>query len=138
VRKAQDAGFKASVIALLGLGGTELWHEHAIATGKAISEMSPRYFSLLTLMIVKGTELYTQYRRDQFTLPEPIDMLREMRVILEHTDVKQGCIFRSNHASNYLPLAGTLPKDKDRLIQLIDTALARGESALKPEYLRGL
>mgnify|MGYP000621098316 CR=1 FL=1 len=26
------------------------------------------------------------------------------------------CIFRSNHVSNYVQLAGTLPKDKERLL----------------------
>jgi radical SAM superfamily enzyme YgiQ (UPF0313 family) len=138
VKKAQEAGFKVSVIALLGLGGTNLWEEHATSTGKAISEMSPRYFSLLTLMLVRGTVLYTQWQKGDFVLPEPIEMLKEMRVIIEHTDMRSGCIFRSNHASNYLPLAGTLPKDKERLIYLIDTALTHGESFLKPEHLRGL
>jgi hypothetical protein len=49
-----------------------------------------------------------------------------------------GSVFRTNHASNYLPLAGTLPEDKERLLTTIDRALARGESILSPEYLRAL
>jgi len=138
VKKAQDAGFKVSVIALLGLGGTDLWKEHAATTGKAISAMSPRFFSLLTLMVVPGTVLHNQLEQGKFTLPEPMQMLRELRVILKNTDVQSGCIFRTNHASNYLPLAGRLPNDKDRLLEIIDQALAKGKSCLRPEYLRGL
>lgn len=138
VIKAQNAGFKVSVIALLGLGGTALWKEHAIGTGRAISAMNPRFFSVLTVMVVPGTVLYDQMTRGEFTLPEPLDMLRELRLILAQTDVKKGCIFRTNHASNYLALGGTLPKDKSRLLAEIERALNRGKSSLRPEELRGL
>jgi len=138
VQKAQNSGMKVSVIALLGLGGHDLWEEHAIATGKAISEMSPLYFSLLTLMVVPGTPIYHEMKQGSFFLPQPIDMLKEMRLILQHTDVTRGCIFRSNHASNYLPLAGTLPKDKVKLLDTIDHALKHGDAYLRPEWSRGL
>lgn len=138
VIKAQEAGFKVSVIGLLGLGGTDLWEEHALATGKAISKMSPRFFSLLTVMIVKETELHRQWKKGTFMLPEPFEILKEMRIIIENINVKSGCIFRTNHASNYLALAGRLPNDKERLLKTIDNALAQGESSLRSEHLRGL
>ena len=138
VIKAQEKGFKVSVIGLLGLAGIDLWKEHAIATGKAISAMSPRFFSLLTVMVVPGTRLYEQQDQGTFVLPAPLEMLKEMRVIIENTDVHAGCIFRTNHASNYLALKGRLPRDKERLLQIIDSALSQGESSLRPEYLRGL
>jgi len=138
VLKVQNAGMKVSVIALLGLGGTRAWKEHAIGTGKAISLMNPRYFSLLTLMLVPGTKLYEELTNGGFCLPGPLDMLREMRLILENTKVSSGCIFRSNHASNYLPLAGTLPKDKDKLIAAIDRYLVKNGVGLRPEWSRGL
>ena len=138
VNKAQNAGFKVSVIGLLGLGGTDFWEEHAIATGKAISAMNPLYFSLLTLMIVPGTELHKQWKEKEFILPEPLEMLREMRVVIENINVSSGCIFRTNHASNYLPLAGRLPNDKEKFLKIIDQALSEGKSSLKAEFLRGL
>ncbi|MGB3341125.1 MAG: radical SAM protein [bacterium] len=138
VLKARNAGFKVSVIGLLGLGGIDSWQEHAEATGQAVSAMSPRFFSLLTLMVVPGTVLYEQEQSGNFFLPQPIEMLKEMKIIIEHTDVKSGCIFRTNHASNYLALEGCLPKDKETLLQTVDSALRKGESSLRPEYLRGL
>ncbi len=138
VFRAQAVGMKVSMIALLGLGGTRLWKQHAIKTGKAISVMNPRFFSLLTLMLVPGTRLHDKWTNGEFTLPEPLDMLREMQLILENTEVSSGCIFRSNHASNYLPLAGTLPKDKDKLISTINKFLAKKGSGLRPEWSRGL
>ena len=138
VRKAQDAGIKVSVIALLGLGGRVLWREHATATGEVVSRMNPRFLSLLTLMIVPGTELYDEWAGGQFQLPETMDFLGEMRLIIEHLNGLTACIFRTNHASNYLPLAGTLMKDRQKLLDTIDSALKKGEACLRPESLRGL
>jgi len=138
VRKAQAIGLKASVIGILGLGERQHSREHAIATGQVVSAMDPAYFSLLTLMVVPGTELYQQYQAGEFVLIEPLEMLAEMRVMIQHMEGLTHCVFRTNHASNYLPLAGTLPQDKERLLATLDRALSQGESVLRPEYLRAL
>jgi radical SAM superfamily enzyme YgiQ (UPF0313 family) len=138
VRKAQAIGFKMSVIGILGLGERELSREHAIATGQVVSAMDPAYFSLLTLLVMPGTKLHRQWRASKFVLIEPLEMLQEMRVMIQHLEGLTHCIFRTNHASNYLPLAGTLPRDKERLLATLDRALAQGESVLRPEYLRAL
>jgi len=138
VKKAQKAGLAVSVIAVLGLGGVDLWQPHAIDTGRAVSAMDPAYFSLLSLMVVPGTELQRMVTAGEFVVPEPLEMLKEMRVTIEHIEGVSDCVFRTNHASNYLPLAGTLPQDKERLLLTIDRALAEGESILRPEFLRGL
>jgi len=138
VRKAQGVGLTLSVIAVLGLGGVDMWREHAADTGRAVSAMDPGYFSLLSLMVVPGTELHRIVATGEFVVPEPLEMLREMRVIIEHIEGVSNCVFRTNHASNYLPLAGTLLQDKERLLLTIDGALAQGESVLRPEFLRAL
>ena len=50
-----------------------------------------------------------------------------------------GTIFRSNHASNYLTLKGTLPKDRDALVEVLDRVLANpGQAHFVPDWLRGL
>lgn len=138
VKKAQRAGIKVSVIGLLGLGGKTRSHEHAVKTGEAVSEMDPLYFSLLSLMLVPGTELYAEWERGEFEMPEPMELLVEMKIIIENLEGLSGCIFRTNHASNYLPLAGRLPRDKQKLIATINSAVSRGESALRPESWRAL
>lgn len=138
VRKLKRAGMRASVIALLGLGGVELSAQHAEETGRVASAMDPEYFSLLTLMLVPGTELHRQWRVGQFVLPEPQDMLLELRAVIAATQGLSRCIFRTNHASNYLPLAGTLSRDQAQLLATIDQALTRGRTALRPESWRAL
>ncbi|MDI6732648.1 MAG: radical SAM protein [Planctomycetota bacterium] len=136
VRKAQDVGIKMSVIGLIGLGGRELSTQHAIDTAKVVNKMTPRYFSLLTLMIVPGTPLADDYKKGRLELPDPEEMVKEVRMVVENMD-SPGTIFRANHASNYAPLAGTFNKDKERLLQEIDRYL-NGKNEFRPEFLRGL
>ncbi len=136
VRRMQDAGIKMSVIALLGLGGRELSEEHARKTAWALNEMQPRFASFLTLMLVQGTELAAQYERGEFELLEPLEFLRELRMIVEGLELKK-TIFRTNHASNFLALGGTFPKDKERILAELDRGI-KGEAPLRPEFFRGL
>jgi radical SAM superfamily enzyme len=138
VHKLKRAGIRASVIALLGLGGTELSVQHAEETGRVVSEMDPEYLSMLTLMLVPGTELHREWQAGMFNLPEPAGLLQELRQVVARLDGLSRCVFRTNHASNYLPLAGTLSRDKSRLLTAIDEALSQGRSALRPEAWRAL
>ncbi len=137
-QKAKDAGIKLSVIGILGLGGSALSPEHATETGNIVSAMNPDYFSMLTLMLVPGTKLHAQWEAGEFDLLSPEAMLAELRQVIEKLELRESCIFRTNHASNYLPLKGTLPQDKDRLLAMLDAALARGQDAFRPEGWRGL
>ncbi len=138
VQKLKRAEIRASVIALLGLGGTELSAKHAEETGRVVSAMDPEYFSMLTVMLIPHTELYRQWRQGTFELPQPEDLLRELRQVIAHCDGLSRCVFRTDHASNYLSLSGTLSRDKCELLAAIDEALAEGRSALRPEAWRAL
>ena len=121
-KKVKQSKIKLSVTAISGLGGTEKWHEHAIDTGKALSMMKPDYVGLLTLRIFSNTPLYTWVQNKEITMMTPLQLAAETKLLLENTD-SEGTVFRSNHASNYLVLKGTLNKDKARLIAQLDEAL---------------
>lgn len=137
-RKATDAGFALSITAILGLAGVARSLEHARATGGALSAIDPEYIGLLTLMVEPGTPLREMVRRGEFVLPEPIALLRELHEMVAATDVTNA-IFRSNHASNYLPLEATLPVDKEAILRTLDEILrAPNPARLKPESLRAL
>ncbi|MFO7674726.1 MAG: radical SAM protein [bacterium] len=135
VRKGMAAGMKASVIYLLGLGGRAGWREHALASAQAVSAMEPNYLSALTVTIVPGTPLARALAGGEFELPSPEEFALELKLFLENVTVP-ATVFRSNHASNYVPLAGRLPKDRDRLVA--ELAAAIEHHRFRPEYLRGL
>ncbi len=134
--KAHRAGMKQSVIMLLGVGGVERTEEHARETARLITEMDPEYLSALTLTIIPGTPHQRMTDKGKFELPAVPDLLREMRTMVAETHPTRA-LFRTNHASNYLPIEGRLPRDRERIIATIDAAL-RGEVPLRPEYFRGL
>jgi radical SAM superfamily enzyme YgiQ (UPF0313 family) len=135
-RRAREAGMSLSAIFLLGVGGTERSQQHAEASARLITEMDPEFLSLLTLTVVPGTPLARLQERGRFALPAVEGMLGELRTIValaEPTDA----VFRTNHASNYLPLSGQLPRDRNQILAVVDRALS-GEIGLRPEWTRGL
>ena len=134
--KAQAAGMKLSTIFLLGAGGIERSEEHARQSALLASAMDPRFLSLLTLTILPGTPIAKLAATDRFHLPDPSGLLKELRTFVTHCQPTDA-IFRTNHASNYLPIAGRLPRNRDRILELLDQALS-GHIHLRPEWSRGL
>jgi hypothetical protein len=89
-------------------------------------------------MPVPGTPFHDDVAAGRVVLPDPLGMVRELRAILAGLDVT-AARFSANHASNYLPLTGDLPGDRDRLLAQVDRILAAGDAGLlKPEWRRGL
>ena len=121
--RCKQAGIATSVTAINGMAGANGdWQAHAIDTAKAVSRMKPDYIAFLTLRVYSGTPLHDWIASGEFKMMEPPELMRETRLFLEHID-SDGSIFRSNHASNYLPLGGTLNRDREALIHTIDEAL---------------
>jgi radical SAM superfamily enzyme YgiQ (UPF0313 family) len=134
--KARDAGMKQSLIFLLGAGGAERSAEHATASAALATAMDPEFLSTLTLMLIPSTPIDKLARTGRFELPSIDDLVRELRIIVAETNPTD-TIFRCNHASNYLPIGGRLPRDRDAILREIDTALA-GDTPLRSEWSRGL
>jgi radical SAM superfamily enzyme YgiQ (UPF0313 family) len=120
-QKAQQAGMKLSVTAILGLAGKARTAEHAAATAEWINALSPEYFSLLTMFVRHNDDFLRsiQLLSHGEILHETHEML--LRLAPERT------ILRSNHVSNFLNLAGSYPKDRQRLIDAAAAALAEGQ-----------
>ena len=135
-RRAREAGMNISAIFLLGAGGAARSEEHAKESARLISEMDPEFVSALTLTVIPGTPIAKMQAQGKFTLPSVTRMLEELRTIVAEAEPTDA-VFRTNHASNYLPLAGRLPQDRERIVAVLDKALA-GDVALRPEWSRGL
>ena len=137
--KIRKAGILLSVTILLGLAGrTPQAADHAQNTAKILNEINPDYIGALTLMLQPRTELYRREQRGEFELPGPYEILDELRIIIQGLEV-QGTEFRSNHASNYLPIKGRLPDDKQNILDLINSIIAnKDRKYLRPDYLRAL
>lgn len=140
VRKSECAGLKISVTFISGMGGRELWREHAVETGRLISEMGASYASLLTLMIDPAAPIYDEITSGAFELLSAEEVIEETKLMVEstipwQTDVET--VFRSNHASNYFSLKGNLPRDTGVMIEQLECA-ANNTDILKDERFRRL
>ncbi|MCP4093484.1 MAG: radical SAM protein [Planctomycetes bacterium] len=136
--KAHAAGVKLSTMILLGMGQRALSREHAVDSARVVNAIQPKFVSTLVVTPVEGTPLWNTQERGEFETLSPIELAAELREFLAHTELKSS-IFRSNHASNYLSVAGTLPKDKDTMVRALDQVLNDPANArFKPEWLRAL
>lgn len=135
-QRAKAAGMKMSAIFLLGAGGKERTDKHALASARLATAMDPEYMAALTLTVVPDTPIATLARRGRFVLPDIDGLLGELRTFVAEA-APTNALFRTNHASNYLPIGGRLPLDRSRILEVIDAALS-GKIRLRPEYSRGL
>jgi radical SAM superfamily enzyme YgiQ (UPF0313 family) len=137
-RKAKVAGITLSVTVILGLGGVEGSDRHALETASILTEIDPDYAGALTLTLVPGTPLYSEWQEGIFHPITPFHSLEELKIIIEKAEFSD-CFFSSMHASNYISVRGKLPRDKARMLQQLEAVLStRDPSLLKPEFLRGL
>lgn len=136
VNNASQAQIKSSVIVLLGLGGRKYSQEHVQSTIEALNAMQPRYLSFLSLITIPGTPLSKKIENNEFEELTSQELLKESYEIIKGVELTK-TIFRSNHASNYLPLEGSFPKDKTKLLNTLKSAI-NGNLNLRPEFLRGL
>jgi radical SAM superfamily enzyme YgiQ (UPF0313 family) len=136
--RIKAAGSRSSVMILNGMGGKRFSEQHAVNSARLMNEAQPEYLSTLVVSFPTGMDRYQQGFRGEF---EPLDqpgLFQEMYWLLDTLEL-DSTIFRSDHASNYLVLKGTLNKDKPRLLDTVRTALEHpGSVALRAEWMRGL
>jgi radical SAM superfamily enzyme YgiQ (UPF0313 family) len=135
--KLQEAGIKRSVMILNGLGGQDLSLQHAANSAALMNATQPEYLATLVVSFPQGEARF----RENFPSFEPLGVLglmQEMEQLLSQLELKR-TIFRSDHASNWLILKGTLGADKPRLLQELRAAITAPEAApLRPAWARSL
>lgn len=135
--KLGAAGITRSVMLLNGLGGAVLSQQHAANSARLINQTQPEFLATLVVSFPQGEARF----RQGFSQWEPLDqpaLFAEMAEFLQALELKR-TVFRSDHASNWLVLKGTLGADKERLMAQVTTAMQHPESAkLRPSWQRGL
>ncbi|MDO8813550.1 MAG: radical SAM protein [Gallionella sp.] len=138
LHKAQASGMKVSATVILGLGGSQLRDEHIDGTLALLNSVPVTYLSTLQLYLDESiAEEFQRKYGEPFKMPDDLSILQEQERLISGLNPPQPVIFRSNHASNALALAGNLPKDKEKLLLQLREAMA-GHRPLRPHYLRGL
>ncbi|MFX0179284.1 MAG: radical SAM protein [Candidatus Hodarchaeota archaeon] len=147
-KKLFKANITLSATFINGLGGAnhpELSEKHAKESADLVNKICPKdnriwYIAFLSLMIPPGTLIYEKKSKGQFKEMGSAEILQELELFIKFINFKNknaNCVFRSNHASNYLPIKGTLERDKDKILGVLNYGLNHSE-ILRPEFYRGL
>ncbi len=138
-RNLVEAGLNLTASVILGLAGRgKASQRHALATAKICDEIKPQYLAALTYTPVPGTALHRRVQSGEFEMLDPFETLEEMKILIENINM-DNLKFVGVHVSNYLPVSGTLQKDRAQMIALIDHVLqSRNEQLLRPGYMRGI
>jgi radical SAM superfamily enzyme YgiQ (UPF0313 family) len=138
LQKIKQSGMKSSVMILNGMGGQQLSEQHAINSARLMNAAQPDYLATLVVSFPLGMERVSAGFENGYQPLKQQQLFEEMRILLETLELEK-TIFRSDHASNYLILKGTLNKDKDKLLQMVNQAINNPENMpLRQEWQRGL
>lgn len=136
--KIKQAGLRSSVMILNGLGGPKYSEQHAINSAKLMNEAQPDYLSTLVVSFPLGEDRLKAGFNYEWSLMDQTALFLELKHFISHLEL-ENTIYRSDHASNYLPLKGILGADKQALLDQIDTALYQpNKIKLRQEWQRGL
>jgi radical SAM superfamily enzyme YgiQ (UPF0313 family) len=135
--RVKEAGIELSVYILLGLGGEELWEQHARNTARVLSAMNPDYIRPRTLYIMPGCPLYEDLRAGLFHEASGETIMHELEILFSELRVDD-CVFMSDHISNYIPVYGRLPEEREKMLAMVRMALENPTEYLAPRYLTHL
>jgi radical SAM superfamily enzyme YgiQ (UPF0313 family) len=136
--KAHASGMKVSATVILGLGGSTHSIEHVDGTIALLNSAPVTYLS--TLQLYLDESIAAQFHKkfgERFEALDDFAILKEQERLISGLNPPQNIVFRSNHASNALALAGNLPRDRAKLLFQLHEAM-EGARPLRPQFMRGL
>jgi len=137
LKKIKASGIESSVMVLSGLGGDKLSKQHAVNSARAVNEAQPDYVSTLVVSFPTGEDRFRQ-GFPEFKVLTQEQLFEELYEFIDNLDLEDS-VFRSDHASNYLPLKGVLGRDKQKLLHQLDLAINQPDKVLlRQEWQRGL
>jgi coproporphyrinogen III oxidase-like Fe-S oxidoreductase len=136
--KAHASGMKVSATVILGLGGSTHSDEHIDGTIALLNSAPVTYLSTLQLYLDESieAEFYKKFG-EPFEALDDFAILGEQQRLISGLNPPQPIVFRSNHASNALALAGNLPRDREKLLLQLGEAI-EGTRPLRPKFIRSL
>jgi radical SAM superfamily enzyme YgiQ (UPF0313 family) len=127
------AGIENSTYVMLGIGGRELTRKHARDTASAVSAISPDFVRIRTFLPKVDTPLLKDIEKNEFQMVTPHQALLELKTLI--TNIECETRLTSDHYTNYINAEGVLPRDRDRLLKLVDRALSWDENSFRPVYV---
>ncbi|MBL7204021.1 MAG: radical SAM protein [Desulfobacteraceae bacterium] len=118
-QKVVEAGMELSEYVMPGLGGQEMWKEHAVETAKALNQINPHFIRLRSLRVPKRVPLHEKLKDGSFTMQTDDMIAEEIKLFIETLDGITSMV-TSDHIMNLLEeVTGRLPQDKEMMLEVI-------------------
>lgn len=133
--RVREAGMELSMYYLSGLGGRAMWEGHAVDSARVLNAVNPEFIRIRTFSPMRNTPMGDDFATGAFLLPEPHEVLKELRLMVEHLDTTS--LFYSDHWLNFADVHGVLPQDKPGMLATIDQALTLPRHAFRETGILG-
>jgi len=118
-QRIMAAGMELSEYIMPGLGGQEMWYQHAVETAQVVNQINPHFIRLRSLRVPERIPLYQKLQDGTFTLQTDDMLAEEIRVFINTLDNIQSTV-SSDHIMNLLEeVSGKLPDDKAAMLDVI-------------------
>jgi hypothetical protein len=134
-----DANIDLSVYVLLGLGGSTLWRQHALATAELLNAIEPAFIRVRRLWVYPespygpGSPLLGEIAAGRFQPQSPEGTVLELQLLLQQLTAA-GAEFTCDHENNYVKVKGQLPRDRLAMLAQIEAFLARPAREREQHY----
>lgn len=119
MKKLELADINYSAYIMLGLGGVENSHIHAIETAKLLNRVHPFELTVVNLVLFANAPLAEKVRKREFKRLSPLEFLKEEYLLLENLYM-ENVVFNATHKNNIIPIKGKLPEHKDMMLKEIE------------------
>jgi radical SAM superfamily enzyme YgiQ (UPF0313 family) len=118
-RRVIEAGMELSEYVMPGLGGQEMWREHATETAKVLNQINPHFIRLRSLRVPERVPLYQKLQDGTFSMQTDDMLAAETKLFIETLENITSMV-TSDHIMNLLEeVTGKMPEDKDNMLDVI-------------------
>ncbi len=118
-RKVVEAGIELSEYVMPGLGGQEMWKEHAIETAKVLNQINPHFIRLRSLRVPNRVLLHKKMEQGDFTMQTDDMLAQEIKLFIETLNGITSTV-TSDHIMNlFEDVSGKFPEDKEKMLDVI-------------------
>ena len=135
-KKLEEAGISYNFFYLTGIYGAGRSEIGAKETANVFNQLHPNIIESSMLTIYKNSKLYEEIRKGNWQEENEIEKLIELKTLIENLTIHTKIV--TDGASNLIQVRGTLPKDKDKLINHLEYQIANADELLLRKYRENL
>jgi len=121
-------GIRHNDIFMLGAGGKGKALETGAAAAELINKTGSNLVGVTSLGFFPSSEIAKDVENGTFVPATELEILEEERKLIELIELKN-MPFYGNHPINTTSLVGTLPRDKEHLLETIDYSIRTTDTA---------